>query len=80
MSIGMRGRHGQMAIIDGDMMEVRSIIRIGKSSEAFTLPKLWLEFMRRGGELKGIGIRTNGNTLILKPYYGEGHVQKEGQS
>ena len=80
MSIGMRGRHGKMALIEGEPMEVRSLIKIGKASMAFTLPKLWLEFVRREGELKGMGIRTNGNTLIMRPYYGEGHVQKEGQS
>lgn len=69
--IGQRGRHGALVLIDGDMMEVRSLVRTGQS-RAITLPKLWLELVEQKGKLKGVGVVANGEMLIVRPYYGEG--------
>jgi hypothetical protein len=73
--VGIRGRTGKQALIDGDIMEVRDLIKIG-NSEGVTLPKIWLQLLKakaekEGRELQGLGVRTDGDMAILKPYYGE---------
>jgi hypothetical protein len=70
MGIGMRGRHGKQVLIDGDIMELRSLINMGET-KVVSLPKMWLELVARKGELKGVGILENGESLIIRPYYGE---------
>lgn len=71
MSIGIRGRHGKQIVIDNDILELRQLVKVGASSRAVSLPKLWLELMEREGELKGVGVLEDGDKLIIRPYYGE---------
>jgi len=66
--IGVRGRHGKMDLIDGDMMEIRSLIKLG-NGRAVVIPKLWLELVSRKGGLTGVGIAFNENQVTIRPYY-----------
>lgn len=66
--IGVRGRHGKMDLIDGEMMEIRSLSKMGSSSFV-VLPKVWLDLVSRQGKVTGIGISFNETTLIIRPYY-----------
>ena len=69
-TVSNRGRHGKMDMVDGEFMEIRSISKVGGSA-AIILPKLWIEMVSAKGELKGVGIDYNENTVTIKPYYGE---------
>ena len=68
--IGLRGRRCKLAMVEGDLVEIRSLVAMG-NSQGISLPKLWLELLRRKGDLCGIGIMTSGDTARLVPYYGE---------
>ena len=68
--IGIRGRRGKMDMIDGEIVEIRSLNKMGYTSTV-TLPKAWIDMMSRKGELKGVGITFNEDAVIVRPYYGE---------
>jgi len=78
--IGMRGRHCKVAMVAGELVEIRSLVPMG-NSQGISLPKLWLDFLRQKGDLQGIGIMTSGDLARLVPYYGENSGKpQEGDS
>lgn len=68
--IGVRGRRGKMDMIDGEIVEIRTINRMGYTSTV-TLPKAWIDIVSRKGELKGVGVTFTEEAVIIRPYYGE---------
>jgi hypothetical protein len=66
--IKMRGRQARVTMLDGEMVEVRSMFKLHKSM-AIILPKMWLEVARMNGEFTEIAIQQKDNVIIIKPFY-----------
>ena len=68
--IGTRGRKPTMAMIDGELVEIRKVIKTG-NSRSVTLPRQWVAAVEGKGELEGVTLVYNATVLTIRAYYGK---------
>ena len=68
--IGTRGRKPTMDYVDGELVEIRKVIKTGNSMSV-TLPRQWIAAVQGKGELEGVTLVYNAHVLTIRPYYGK---------
>lgn len=66
--IKMRGRKAKMTMLDGELVEVRSLLKF-HNSLAITIPKMWIEVAKMNGEFTELAVQQKDNVLIIRPFY-----------
>jgi hypothetical protein len=68
--IGQRGRIRKIGFMDGDLVSLAKIGKIGHA-KYITIPKQWLDIVDTKCDLEYLSINLTTDAIVLKPYHGE---------
>jgi antitoxin component of MazEF toxin-antitoxin module len=68
--IGQRGRIRKLGFVDGDLVSLAKIGKIGHA-KYITIPKQWLDVVDVADDLEYLSISIDAESIVLKPYRGE---------